>query len=116
MPAIVEPITRAGQLLRAWRQAHALTGMEAAARLGISMATLYRVENGTRGKASMATAQVLVTHRICAHEDFHRAPDPVPDPVPDHVAACEACGEAPDGPVARCCTRGDCPRRVKDAA
>ncbi len=73
MPAIVEPTTRAGQLLRAWRKQRRLTGEQAALTLKISPATLWRIETGAR-KPRHDVAHQVVQAGICTHEDFHRAP------------------------------------------
>ncbi len=109
MQAPVNGLTMAGYLLRQWRNQHEpkLSGEEAAAELGLSTVTLYRIE--AEGHVpGHRTAHRLVQRGIFKHEDFYRGP-PTED---DSVAVCERCGERPEGPVARSCTHSDCPRRV----
>lgn len=114
MAELIETTTRAGQLLRNWRKANSRSVEEAAHLLRISVPAVYRIEGDGRVPRH-ATAHAMVELGICEHADFHRAAHPERG-EDDHVAACEACSLRPDSPEAKCCTRGDCPRRVAVAA
>ena len=108
--------TLAGVKLRRWRkrQVPPLSGQDAAELLGISPANLYRME--AQGRVPMhETAHAMVQRGICAHEDFHSRVALI-DEREDAVALCERCEARPGSPEAQCCTRADCPRRVKAAA
>lgn len=92
-------ISRAGQKLRAWRKARTMSATEAALKLGLGLATIYRLETGHRSWG-MHVQRALVDAGICEAADFWVG----------EVALCPTCERGVDDPVCASCVRADCKR------